>query len=124
MREGEPPICSPKRPLKIERINPMATFLDRYRSGEYEQVWSDLLKYGVHIREDPLFSDALGVARETMTRAKENIERIVSRLSAIKYNFVYPEYIVIPAKANIIGEISQLEQTAGTLPISLRVWYE
>ena len=50
----------------------MTTFLERYRHGERERVWADLLACGEQVRREPLFSDAYSVARETMIRAKHN----------------------------------------------------
>jgi hypothetical protein len=45
----------------------MTTYLERYRNGEREQVWAELLALGAQVREEPLFSDALAIARETTT---------------------------------------------------------
>lgn len=50
----------------------MPQFLERYLNGEYEQVWAELLELGAQIRDEPLYSDALAVARETMNRARKN----------------------------------------------------
>ncbi len=50
------------------------TYLDRYKSGEYEQVWTELSMLDSQIYQEPLYKDALDVARETMTRARKNVE--------------------------------------------------
>ncbi|MBD2003038.1 MULTISPECIES: hypothetical protein [Cyanophyceae] len=55
----------------------MTTFLERYKSGEYEQVWDELLARGSSIRNEPLLEDALAVARETMARTRTNIEILI-----------------------------------------------
>jgi hypothetical protein len=47
----------------------MPGYLERYRRGEWEDVWADLVDLGGHIREPPLVAEAQAVARETMTRA-------------------------------------------------------
>lgn len=65
----------------------MASFLSRYVQGEYEQVWAELLALGERVREEPLYSDALAVARETMRRVRYNIELLVPRLKDIGYQF-------------------------------------
>jgi len=57
-----------------------ADYLDRYHNGEYTEVWADLVAFGPAIRADPLYTDAAAVARETMLRAKHNVERLVARL--------------------------------------------
>ena len=102
----------------------MTTFLDRYQQGEYESVWTDMLRYGVNIRQEPLLSDALSVVYETFVRARENLDRIMLRLRSIQYNFEYPEHAFVPAQVNAHDHIYELERLAGALPISLRVWYE
>ena len=65
----------------------MATFLKRYQSGEYEQVWAELLARGSSIRNESLLEDALAVAQETMAKARTNIDWLIERLQAIGYEF-------------------------------------
>lgn len=65
------------------------TYLERYVSGEYEQVWDELVALGVAVRQEPLHADALAVARETMRRARANIDRLIPRLVRIGYLFGY-----------------------------------
>lgn len=66
-----------------------ATFLQRYVAGEYEQVWAELVALGDAVREEPLYADALAVARETMRRVRQNIEMLIPRLIAVGYQFGY-----------------------------------
>lgn len=47
----------------------MTSFLERYQQGECVEVWADLQRLGEQIRQEPLWLDALAVARETMRRA-------------------------------------------------------
>ena len=102
----------------------MPTFLDRYRSGEREQVWAELIALGAKVREEPLYGDALSVARETMNRARGNIELLVAHLKELGYTFAHPEGVFTPPEADISERISVLERQAGPLPLSLRVWCE
>ena len=110
----------------------MSTFLSRYLAGEYEAVWAELRALGPAVRDEPIASDANAVARETMRRAKENVERIVARLGQIGYRFeIAPLSTWIPnpdfhrpPSADLGGRIAELEATAGRLPLSLRAWYE
>jgi hypothetical protein len=67
----------------------MSSFLERYERGEYEQVWEELLALGAAVREEPLYADALAVARETMRRARHNIEVLIPRLVRVGYQFGY-----------------------------------
>ena len=66
-----------------------ATYLERYLAGEYEPVWAELQRLGAAVREEPLYGDALAVARETMRRARANIELLIPRLRAAGYDFGY-----------------------------------
>jgi hypothetical protein len=100
------------------------TYLERYLRGDCEQVWDDLIALGDHVREEPIYSDALAVARETMTRAKRNIEILYERLNTMSYLFAWPDQVIQPPDADVISQIDQLESLVGPLPLSLRAWYE
>lgn len=102
----------------------MTTFLTRYQRGEYEQVWHDLLRYGKTVRRRTVYSDAYAVARETMTRVRTNIEQIVRRLHALDYTFDNPAAAFVPPPRDAYSRIAELERRTGTLPVSLRVFYE
>lgn len=85
----------------------MSTFFERYERGEHEQVWNELVEMGPAVRDEPLFSDALAVARETMRRARANIEMLIPRLVAVGYQFGYGwvqpymrERLIRPYRAN------------------------
>jgi hypothetical protein len=66
-----------------------SSFLERYERGEHEQVWDELVALGAAVREEPVYTEALAVARETMRRARRNIEMLIPRLAAIGYQFGY-----------------------------------
>ena len=61
--------------------------LRRYQAGEHEAVWADMLALGPRVRDAAHLEDALAVARETMRRARHNVELIVQRLDEIGYRF-------------------------------------
>lgn len=63
------------------------TLLRRYEAGEHERVWADMMALGAGVREAPYFEDAWAVTRETMRRARHNVELIIQRLDAIGYQF-------------------------------------
>jgi hypothetical protein len=63
------------------------SLLRRYQSGEHEAVWSDMVALGAAVREAPHAEDAAAVARETMRRARHNVELIIRRLNALGYQF-------------------------------------
>ena len=60
------------------------TYLSRYQQGDYVQVWQDLSKHSWRdIEQEPLYSDALGVARETMRRVHYNLLTMIERLPKV-----------------------------------------
>jgi hypothetical protein len=65
------------------------TYLERYLAGEHEPVWDALVALGEQVRAEPVYSDALAVARETMRRVRFNIEHLIPRLLAVGYQFGY-----------------------------------
>lgn len=65
------------------------TYLERYLAGEYEPVWDELTALGAAVREEPLYRDALAVARETMRRVRQNLEMLIPRLITVGYQFGY-----------------------------------
>lgn len=65
----------------------MTTFLERYLSGEHESVWNELVQLGAAVRQEPVYTDALAVAREIMRRVRQDIELLIDRL--IQRNFVF-----------------------------------
>jgi hypothetical protein len=100
--------------------------LDRYKAGECEQVWAELRALGSKVRDQPILADAVAVARETMRRCRVNIERLVSRLPGLGYEFQYPDEAFVPpdADADVLKQISDIESRVGTIPLSLCAWYE
>jgi hypothetical protein len=113
-------------------MQPM-NYLERYRNGEYEQVWSDLQKLGANVREEPYFTHAKEVATETMRRVRGNCERIISRLQTLGYIFgTFPDgtrrsYRVNPLtlpSTRMQADCDELESEAGPLPLSLTAFWQ
>ncbi len=102
----------------------MVTYLQRYIAGEHEAVWDELFTLGAAIREEPLYADALAVARETMTRARHNVELLVARLKANGYEFAYPESAYVSSPPDAAKRLDVIEDEIGELPLSLRIWHE
>ena len=59
----------------------------RYQAGEHEAVWADMMALGAAVRKPPYAEDAWAVARETMRRARHNVELIIRRLDQLGYQF-------------------------------------
>jgi hypothetical protein len=116
----------------------MTSYLDRYLAGEYEQVWGELTQLGEQIGSGALHADAHAVARETMRRARHNVELLIPRLQQAGYVFGFgalglegtlPSFAqayraFAPPPADIGSQLDALEQRAGGLPLSLVAWYE
>ncbi len=108
-------------------------YLERYRNGEYEQVWNDLQALGPTVRREPHYSQAREVATETMRRVRRNCERLVSRLRALGYVFgTFPDgsrrsYTAVPLTppSDVMrADCAELEAQAGMLPLSLVAFWE
>jgi hypothetical protein len=108
-------------------------YLERYRNGEYEQVWNDLQSLGPGVRREPYATQAQEVATETMRRIRRNCERLVSRLHALGYVFgTFPDgtrrsYTVEPLIApsdSMRADCAELEAEAGPLPLSLVTFWQ
>jgi len=109
------------------------SYLERYRDGEFEQVWDELRALGSAVREEPHYTQAREVAAETMDRVRRNCELIVARLQYLGYVFgTYPDGttgyytegpLVAPSESTRAG-ISELEAQTGALPLSLVAFWE
>jgi len=119
------------------------TYLQRYLSGEYEPVWDELIGLGERVGEEPFYTDALAVARETMHRVRHNVETLIPRLQERGYTFGHSwavargalteaeaaemdrdEPPLEPPAADVAEQITELQRRAGRLPLSARVFYE
>ncbi len=67
----------------------MTTYIERYKNGEHERVWGELHQLGAKVRGENIFPDALEVARETMSRVRQNLEILIGRLAQIGFVFGY-----------------------------------
>jgi hypothetical protein len=107
----------------------MITYFERYQevaSAGFRntRVWAELTSFGAEIRQEPMYSDAMAVARETMSRARQNIEMLIDRLHTLEYRFLYDQEIWLPPDQASIEALDAFEASYGLLPLSLRMWYE
>ncbi len=116
----------------------MTSYLDRYLAGACEQVWRDLTRLGEQVGTGSVQADARAVARETMRRARHNIEVLIPRLHRAGYAFGFralgleetlPGFaeryrVFAPPPPEIGRQLDALEKRAGILPLSLAAWYE
>jgi hypothetical protein len=99
-------------------------YFERYMAGEYEQVWRELVALGAAVRDEPVYSDAHAVARETMRRVRHNIELIVVRLRERYFKFKDPYHVLVPPPQNMSALLDEIENQIGLLPLSVRAWWE
>ena len=108
-------------------------YLERYRNGEFEQVWNEMLALGPAVRQEPHYSQAQAVAAETMRRVRRNCERLIDRLRAMEYVFGtysdgtrrdYPAEPFSPPSETMQADRAELEMEAGLLPLSLVAFWQ
>jgi hypothetical protein len=99
-------------------------WLQRYRAGEHDAVWDELIELGSAVREPSVVDEAMEVARETMDRARDNIEELHWRLQKVGYQFEYPDRAFRPPATDSHLRLQKQESQIGPLPLSLRAFYE
>jgi hypothetical protein len=102
----------------------MNSFTERYRQGDHRQVWDELVSLGDRVRLEPVLSDALTVATETMVSVRKNIEILVERLGSAGYEFDNPHLVLEDPPHDVATKIAEIEDRVGVLPLSLRAFYE
>lgn len=122
----------------------MSGFYERYQQGFYQEVYDLLMAEGERVFEQALYEDALSVAREMMRRVRYNLEELlIPRLKQIGYRFgdgswdhpdnlseeelrliQQDEPMLLSPTKDTPEIIVALEQLVGTLPLTLKCWYE
>jgi hypothetical protein len=67
-------------------------------------------------------AEAIAVARETMVRARRNVERLIEALPSLGFEFESDPLADPPADA--AAQLDALEAEIGLLPLALRIWFE
>jgi hypothetical protein len=98
-------------------------WLEHYRAGRQAEVWAELVALGAAVQDEPVRAHAEAVARETMTRARANVETLAVRLREAAYEFRAETPHVLPNDA-LREHVAAVESRAGPLPLSLRAFYE
>ncbi|MBO0901774.1 hypothetical protein J1G42_14395 [Cellulomonas sp. zg-ZUI222] len=103
-------------------------WLARYRGGAHREVWRELGDLGHRVREPEYAPEAQAVCDEWARRVRINLERIIDRLSDQGYRFhenddaQTPAVPFAPASAGAAEHVRWLEQTFGTIPMTLSSW--
>lgn len=98
----------------------------RYAGGAHEQVWAEMVALGPEVQTKAYLEPAQVVARETMRRARANVETLLQRLNRMGYQFWEP---AVGRRwwrpDNDERKLVQRLQRAGlALPLSLLAWLE
>jgi hypothetical protein len=99
-------------------------WLERYKTGEREAVWAELVALGASVREPLLVDQALEVARETMDRARQNVEELYKRLKNEGYEFQNAARAHLPPAPDVHRRLDEQESEIGPIPLALRAFYE
>jgi hypothetical protein len=119
----------------------MPELFDRYQKGFYQEVYDELLLIQAHVFEEPIYEDALLVARAIMRRVRYNLELLIPRLQRMGYEFgkgIFFDDVSPEEKASITQaipifkapdqetaeKVASLERLTGPIPLSLKFWYE
>lgn len=104
------------------------SYLERYEQGRCEEVWLELTALGPTVRQEPIYSEAVAVARETMRRIRHNLGLLVKRLRILDYRFAceHEEYSSQPFQKphpDSVQDLDAAERQYGLLPLSVRMLY-
>jgi hypothetical protein len=96
-------------------------WLARYQAGEHEQVWEEMVQAGLAVFE---CEEALMVARCTMDRVKQEIQRVISILHQGHYAFAQDKPMWLPSDT-FVEDLDALEGLLGhPIPLSFRAFHE
>ncbi len=123
----------------------MANWLKRYQQGSYQEVYDELVALQESVFDKTIYPEANLVAQMMMKRVRYNLEVLISRLKVLGYQFIdgywdhasaryytSEELVKLNEKyrvfnvpsSNVLSQLSDVERLLGTLPLSLRSWYE
>ncbi len=124
--EQKPGVCAeaaPVAPRPAIQVDP-STLISRYRSGEREAVWRDLVELGADVRQEPYHDAAWAVAGETMRRSARNVELLLARLKDLGYRFINPTEVHRTLNAKEGKLVERAERSGLWLPLSVRAWLQ
>jgi hypothetical protein len=116
----------------IVNINGVKMFLENYLAGNEKEVWEAIERLKVSDLSKTQYDDIYAVCKETMRRVKVNTESIINALKKMGYDFsLFPdgekhgfEAGLTKADPKHMEKISHLEKIAGTLPLTIKTFWE
>lgn len=123
-RAGWKPTRTPAPMTVLPPAHPR--WLERYKNGEHEAVWSEIRAMGPAAGERAVAGQAQKVAHAMMARVRKNLERIVAVLVDRRYPFAAKAKDVLsPPGPKTEKVLADLERALGApLPVALRAFYE
>jgi hypothetical protein len=114
------------RPAVAHHVPAKPRWLDRYKKGEHEAVWSEICALEGSARDKAALGEIEKVTAEMMTRVKKTLERIVGTLRKNGYRFQVPtKEVLAPAGPKTAKAITDLEKALeAPLPLAVRAFYE
>jgi hypothetical protein len=121
----------------------MSHWFERYQQGFHQEVYNELVAMKEQVLEQPIYQEALLVARTMMSRIRHNIDVLIPRLKTLGYELIdgdwssyweqaeYPDpelnellraYREPPLQT--LAFLQEIEQRVGALPLAVRCWYE
>jgi hypothetical protein len=103
-------------------------WVERYRKGDRERVWSELERLGPAVRDPNVLPEAQAVCDEMALRARFNIQLIVKRLQSQDFMFHSnddertPVVPFRPASVAAPQLVAWLEAEFGPVPLVLSSW--
>ena len=103
-------------------------WLQRYREGQHDQVWTELRELGGAVRRPGLAQAAQLVCDEMARRARHNVEVIVGRLAEQGYRFHAnddartPVAPWAPPTAQAAQHAAWLQERFGPVPMTVLSW--
>lgn len=129
----------------------MPQWFERYQQGFYQEVYDELQAMQQHVFDHAVYPAALLVAQTMMRRVRHNIELLIPRLRTIGYELVDGDWTSYwetkrhqkssiatkeqakldklfrtfrPPPTRTLSFLKKIEKNVGTLPLSVRCWYE
>ena len=108
------------------------SYLERYEAGEFKSVWKEMQSLNLEQAGQRIRDDAFDTARETMQRAKWNLNSLIQSLESLGYEFGYDEgngfqksTPVISLEPEYIEFVLEFgKEINNFIPYSFQIWLE
>ncbi len=121
----------------------MSHWFERYQQGFHQEVSDELVAMKEQVLEPPIYQEALLVAQAMMRTIRHNMNMLIPRLKTLGYELVDGDWSSYweqeeqsdPEQNALLRAyrkpplqtaafLQEIEQCVGTLPLTVRCWYE